>query len=107
MARKKITKSQIKTSLLGQLTALGADVEHFQSLVNDYCELWEIKEALAADIKTRGVVYKDVSSTGVQMMKNNPSIKEIVGVDRQMLAILKELGLTTSNVRAAGDDDEL
>ena len=40
------------------------------------------------------------------MWKNNPSIKELVGVNRQMLSILKELKLSTDEM-GGGDADEL
>ena len=99
------TKSQIHKSLKMQLAAKGADIDHYADLLNDYMTLWETKNALAKDIKERGVVYKDVSSVGVQMYKNNPSVKELVMVNRQMLSLLKELKLSTDEVGGAEDDE--
>lgn len=96
----------MKQSLILQLKNKGADVEHFSDMINDYISFWDIKSKLQKDIKTRGICYRDKSSTGVEIQKNNPSIKELVAVNRQMLAILKDLGLNTNSV-ASQENDEL
>lgn len=103
MAKK---RKDILESLNVQLAAKGASVSHYEDLIDDYMTLWDTKNALAADIKKRGVVYTDASSVGVQMQKNNPSVKELVMVNRQMLSILKELKLSTEDA-GGGDADEL
>lgn len=100
------TMKNIKQSILDQLAVKGADVEHYVDLVEDYMKFWKVKGKLQADIKNRGVVYEDYSSVGVKMMKNNPSIKELVMVNKQMLMILKELGISTTNVND-GDGGDL
>jgi len=97
---------EIKQSIMDQLAVKGADVEHYIDLVNDYMKFWTVKRQLQADIKKRGVVYEDYSSVGIKMMKNNPSVKELVMVNKQMLTILKELGISTANVND-GDGDDL
>lgn len=99
-------RKDIFESLEEQLAIKGAGISHYTDLLNDYMILWETKNALAADIKKRGVVYQDVSSVGVEMWKNNPSVKELVMVNRQMLSILKELKLSTDEV-GGGDEDGL
>ncbi len=101
MERKKVHESLTK-----QLESKSANLDHFADLVNDYMNFWDVKNALSEDIKTRGVMYKDKSSVGVSMQKNNPSTKELVMVNRQMLSILKELGLSTENA-AMSEEDEL
>ena len=68
--------------------------------------MWKVKTDLLTDIEVRGITYKDLSSTGVLMQKNNPSVKELVMINRQMMSILKELGLNTSNT-GDGEGDEL
>lgn len=98
-------REKIKNSLLAQLKSLGASLEHYEDLINDYMGLWDIKEALTNDIQTRGVTYKDYSSVGVEMQKNNPSTKELVMVNKQMLSLLKELGLSTDKVCDTEDDE--
>lgn len=101
-------KADVRESLIQQLKAKGADISVFTDQVDDYIKLWEIKEMLAKDIKSRGVVYEDVSAVGVKMKKNNPSVKEIVGVNRQMLAILDKLSITPALTKPTDDEsDEL
>ena len=39
------------------------------------------------------------------MQKNNPSTKELVMVNKQMLSLLKELGLSTDKVCDTEDDE--
>lgn len=102
MAQKK-TKNEVYSSLIEQLETMGAAQDHYIDLINDYMDLWNVKTKLFQDIKKRGVTYEDVSSVGVKMQKNNPSVKEVVMVNRQMLSILKELGIVTS---AATDGEE-
>lgn len=101
-----MNKTDVINSLKEQLKNKGADIPCFIDLVEDYGKLWNIKNKLITDINTRGVVYDDVSSVGVPMKKNNPSTKELLGVNRQMLSILEKLGLETKNV-SSGEDDEL
>lgn len=103
MAKSK--RSLIKDSLLLQLATKGARLDHYDDLIDDYMTLWDTKNALAADIKKRGVMFKDVSSVGVPMMKNNPSVKELVMVNRQMLSVLKELKLSTDEPGGGEEDD--
>ena len=91
-------RKKVEQSLRDQLEHLGADVAHFEDLIDDYLKFWDIKEMLQADVKERGVSYQDQSNRGVQMWKNNPSVSELVKVNTRMLAILKEMGLTTENV---------
>lgn len=101
-----LTKEGIDASLREQLALKGASLDHYEDLVSDYMGFWDTKNALLADINTRGVVYQDVSAAGNLMWKNNPSVKEFVMVNRQMLSILKELKLSTEDA-GGGDADEL
>lgn len=101
------TKSTVKQSLTEQLRLQGADVGFYQSLIDDYMRLWDTKEALANDIASRGVVYTEVGSTGKLVTKNNGSVKDLVAVNRQMLAILDKLGLSPETVAKAMETDEL
>lgn len=99
-------KNAIRKSLIEQLDTKGAKVAHFEDLIDDYMTLWEIKSKLQFDIDQRGVTYKDFSSVGIEMWKNNPSVKELTGVNKQMLSVLKELGLSTDNVREEEEDED-
>lgn len=99
-------KKKIENSLLEQLAMLGAMKEHYIDLIRDYMGLWTVKTALLSDIKSRGVTYKDFSAVGIEMHKNNPSVKELVVVNKQMLSLLKELGISTANT-GDGEGEEL
>ena len=97
---------KIKESLMQQLKEKNADVEHFISLVDDYVWYYEQEKAMQDDIKNRGLSYKTISSQGKEYLKDNPSIKNAVMYNKQKLAILKEMQLTTANViKTDGDDD--
>lgn len=100
------TKKTIREALVHQLQAKGADKEHFLSLIEDYCWYWEQHHAMQKDIKKRGRTYEALSSQGKKYEKDNPSVKNAQLYSKQMLAILKELGLTTSSV-IKDDDDTL
>ena len=82
-------KEKIKSSLIKQLRAKGAETAHFLDIIDDYMEFYDTKKALQEDIKERGVSYKTLSANGFE------SVKDMVAVEKQMLSILKELGLTT------------
>ncbi|MDR0936631.1 MAG: P27 family phage terminase small subunit [Oscillospiraceae bacterium] len=97
-------RNKILNSLEEQLKAQGADIAVFSDQLKDYMNMWDVKEALFDDIKVRGVVYNDVSSVGVEMLKNNPSVRELNATIKQMQSLLKDLGLTVKNVIASGDD---
>ena len=99
-------QAQIENSLLEQLAMLGAMKEHYVDLIRDYISLWETKTDLMRDIEDEGVSYKETSSSGNQVKKNNPSVKDFVMVNKQMLSLLKELGLSTANA-GDGEGDEL
>ena len=101
----KVPKRQaIEQSLMEQLALMGGNKDHYVDLISDYMGLWDVKNTLFEDIKKRGVTYRDVSSVGVEMQKNNPSVKELVMVNKQMLSVLKELGLSTANANSGEED---
>lgn len=94
------SKLKVKASLLEQLRLLGADKPVFVSLVDDYMKLWATKEKLLKDIEARGISFTDYSAAGKQMMKQNPSTKEVVAVSSQMLKILEQLNISTTSIIA-------
>ncbi len=106
MSKKKITAAQIRASLLGQLESKHADIPHFKDQVDQYVEFFNIKNMLIEDIKKNGVKIEETSSVGVKRRISNPAIKELQGTSRQMLSILRELGLTTDTV-VPDDSEEL
>lgn len=97
--------SKIKDSLKKQLELKGANVEHFLGLIDDYIWYFNQEKAMQKDIKERGRTYKSLSASGYEVEKENPSVKNAVTYNKQKLAILKQLELTTDNV-GCGDDEE-
>lgn len=99
-----MTEKSLRESLTRQLESKGANAEHFSGLINDYIWLWNQMREMKADIKARGRVYTAVSAAGKEYEKDNPSVKYALLYNKQMLQILKDLGLTTDT--AVSDDDD-
>ena len=99
------TKQQIRESLMQQLAAKGADVAHFEALIEDYVEYFGLVKKMKADIRKHGLSYTAMSAAGKEYVKDNPSVKLLPQYTRSMLLILEKLGLTTDKV--AEEDDEL
>lgn len=93
----------IRESLLIQLRSKGAETDHFVALIDDYVNYYETVQKMKRDIRRKGITYPAVSAAGKEYEKDNPCVKQLPQYTRAMLAILKELGLTTDNV---GEVDE-
>lgn len=93
--RKSKKYREIEDSLKKQLEVKGADAAHFHDQISDYMHLYDVKEMLIKDIDLRGVSYETLSAAGVKIIKQNQSVKDLIATNKQMLNILKELGLTT------------
>ena len=107
MAKKnKGDQTEIENSLLEQLAMLGAMKEHYIDLIRDYMGMWEVKTELLDSIRERRVATKTLSPIEIMMQKSNPAFKDLVMVNKQMLSLLKELGLSTSNI-GDGEGEEL
>ncbi|MDU2680063.1 P27 family phage terminase small subunit [Clostridium sp.] len=98
---------KIKDSLIKQLEKKGANVDHFMALIDDYIWYYNQEKEMQKDIKKRGLTFKTTSASGYPIEKDNPSIKNAVAYNKQKLAILKELQLTTQNCILEDDDDAL
>lgn len=100
---KKQKRESIEKSLQTQLKALQADVPHFNDLIDTYMAMWDTQEGLKKDIKKRGVKCIEMMSTGVEKTIDNPAIKDMVTINKQMILILKELHLTTDESTGKND----
>lgn len=100
------SKKLIKESLLEQLDKKGAKIAVFADLVDDYMSLFDIKNALKKDIKNRGVTYEDFNSSGMKVKKDNPSVKNLINTNRQMLAIIDKLKLDPNAIIPPEDEDD-
>lgn len=91
-------RKRVEKSLKQQLVSKGADVEIFKNLIDDYMGLWDLKEMYFEDVKENGLRVDG---------KENTSPKQIPIVNRQMLAILKQMDITTDNVvREDGEEND-
>ena len=106
MAYKKISKKEIKRSIIEQLEKKGANIAIFADLINDYMSLWDIKNDLQNDIKERGITYEDFNSHGIKVTKDNPSVKNLININRQMLAIIEKLKLDPNSIIPTEDEDD-
>ena len=106
MAVVKKNQKAIRESLMLQLKAKGADVSHFESLIDDYIFYWQQEKKMQRDIAKNGMLIDAISAQGKPYQKENPAIKSAALYNKQKLAILKEMGLTTDTCHNA-DDDEL
>lgn len=94
-------RRKIEKDLREQLFLMGATQAHFMDLVDDYMALWDVKNLLIEDINERGVTVP-----GVRGAKKNDSIGELNKTNAQMLKILSELGLKTSDLKEDGEEDD-
>lgn len=93
-----MTRDEIEKALMDQLVDMGADTAHFRDLIRDYMSLWDIKNKLILDIDLRDVSFETRSASGNPVTKNNPSVRDLLNVNKQMLNLLKELEIHTSTV---------
>jgi hypothetical protein len=96
---------KIKESLIKQLENKNAATDYFLALVDDYIFYFNEEQDMQEDIKIRGRSYKAKSASGFMIIKENEALKGVVTFNKQKLAILKQMGLTTDNV--VGDAVEL
>lgn len=80
---------------------------HYQDLVQDYLMLWDIKNELIKDIRSRGVTTKYQNGKDQWGYKKNESISELLKVNKQMLTILYDLGIRASDIKVVDEDVEL
>ncbi len=95
----------VKEDLLTQLKCRGADTPAFRDLVEDYMSLWLTKELLRADIENTGIRVAYDNGGGQKGYKDNPSIERQIKVNAQMLKLLAELDIKTSNIMSEVEDE--
>lgn len=98
MAKRKTDRpdrKQIEKSMMRQLEAKNADVEHFRDYIYDYLELYDQKLELQAEIRESGTVQRIPNAKGIIVVKKNPATDELRKHEKSMLDMLNALGLTT------------
>lgn len=94
----------VRKSLEDQLKAKGADIDLFLDQINDYMTMWDLKEKLKEDIAENGLRLMYRTANGSKAEKDNPSVKQIPLINKQMLMLLKQLEISTDNAARSGDD---
>ena len=102
--KKETLRKRVKKSLIEQLEAKGADVEVFLDQINDYMTMWDLKESLKDDIKENGLRMYYRASNGGSTEKDNPSVKQLPVVNKQMLMLLKQMDIYTDKAVKEGCD---
>ena len=82
---------KIRASLLRQLEENRAKKEFFLDLIDDYMDLWIIKNQLIDDVDERGVVTEYKNGANQYGYKRNDSVGDLLKVNTQMLKILQQL----------------
>jgi phage terminase small subunit len=104
---KKPTKAEIKEGLLQQLIENGTDASHYVDLVEDYMALWDLKNKLIKDIKKRGAMIEWQNGDYQKGVRKNDAVVELPKVNKQMLMLLKELGLRAVDNREDEPDEDV
>ena len=81
----------------------------FNDQINDYMTMWDLKEQLKDDIKEHGLRMKYLTANGGYAEKDNPSVKQLPLINKQMLMLIKQLDISTDKVVKDGEeaDDDL
>ena len=98
-----MTASEVKTSLIKQLEDRGANVDHFAGLIEDYIFYYKQEKRFQSDVRKYGMTITAISAAGHEYDKENPAIKAAALCNKQKLAILRELNLTTDTVPPPDD----
>ncbi len=107
--KRETVKNRVKKSLIEQLKAKGADIDIFIDQVNDYMSMWDLKESLKDDIAENGLRMEYKTANGGKAEKDNPSVKQLPAVNKQMLMLLKQMDISTDKAvkEGGGSYDDL
>lgn len=97
-------EKEIRASLEKQLKDCGADLLHYQELLDDYIFFFGMERKMQAAVKKQGLTVTAVSAAGKEYDKENPAIKAAALYNQRMLYILREMGLTTATCRPPETD---
>lgn len=76
----------------------------FNDQIDDYMTMWDLKEKLKDDIEEHGLRMKYLTANGGYAEKDNPSVKQLPLINKQMLMLLKQLDISTEKVVKDGED---
>lgn len=89
MARQ--SRKKVKESLLAALVAKGLDSPYFLDLLDDYMDLWDIKNKLRIDLQKRGPVVEWQNGANQKGLRKNDSLTEYPKISKRMTDILRQL----------------
>ena len=104
--RKPSKREKIKRDLLDQMERNGVYGDHYLDLIEDYLNLWMIKNKLIKDGKKNPYTEWKNSETSYGRKKND-SIDQAVKVSMQMMKILEFLGLKPPKDGGEADDGDM
>lgn len=107
MSKEKRLRKEIKEDLINQLSQKGLLDKYYLDLVDDYMNLWDIKNMLNKDIKSRGVVVEQPSIKGMIVKKKNESCDQLLKTNKQMTSLLEYLNINPKENILGDEDDEL
>ncbi len=99
-------REEIQNDLLDQLERSGVIGEYYVDLISDYMSLWDVKNALIADIETKGVSLRYQNGENQWGYKKNDSVGELQRTNNQMLNILRHLDLNSSRAESDTYSDD-
>ena len=89
----------LKAELYAQLAERELDTEILRAQVDTLVWLWGKEREMQNDIDANGRLIMSISSQGKEYERDNPAVKDLIMYSKQTLAIIKELGLTTPNIK--------
>lgn len=95
---------EIRTDLLEQLDENNMIGKQYEDLIEDYIELFKLKNLLIDDIHKKGLRSRVKTGNGFYQTKPNESVDRLFKVNTQMLKVLDELDLKKPK---ADDEDDL
>ena len=102
----KAERDQVQSALIEALKAKGADTALYRDQIEKYIDLWDMYALLAEDVRVNGLRYPTESPSGATVIKDNPSVKNLAGVNKQMLMQLKMLDLLDFKSMALPEEEE-
>lgn len=99
---------EVKQSLYEIAQKKNADMSAICRMIDDYIYLFECTESLKQTITEKGTMLSEPNTAGFPITKPNPALKELRDTNKQMLSILKTIGVDIKTVsELMQTDDEL
>lgn len=97
---------KIRKSLLDQLANSGIMTEYFANLVEDYMNMYVVKELAIDDIEQNGITTRYQNGANQYGTKKNDAVELALKTNQQMIKMLDMLGIK-SEPQAEPEEEEL